>query len=192
MSSALGHSSIAITADVYAHVTPELRDEAAAALDRCARRRVVKGKPVLGRKVTREKSATLTTGRHRPSPGLPHHRALGGDAQPPMDSMTSHCRKSPTGMKRAATWRTILHRPSRSAVLGSKEPANTTWSWTFTRRRTSCDFLWFGLRTVDVLRADRTTAEQPRRPGGAIIGALSRTNSMAGFEPVTALARHCR
>jgi integrase len=34
VSSALGHSSIAITADVYAHVTPELRDEAAAALDR--------------------------------------------------------------------------------------------------------------------------------------------------------------
>ena len=34
VSSALGHSSIAITADVYAHLTPELRDEAAAALDR--------------------------------------------------------------------------------------------------------------------------------------------------------------
>ena len=34
VSSALGHSWIAITADVYAHVTPELRDEAAATLDR--------------------------------------------------------------------------------------------------------------------------------------------------------------
>jgi integrase len=34
VSAALGHSSIAITADVYAHITPELRDEAAAALDR--------------------------------------------------------------------------------------------------------------------------------------------------------------
>jgi integrase len=34
VSSALGHSSIAITADVYAHVTPELRQEAADALDR--------------------------------------------------------------------------------------------------------------------------------------------------------------
>jgi integrase len=34
VSSALGHSSIAITADVYAHVTPELRDEAADAMDR--------------------------------------------------------------------------------------------------------------------------------------------------------------
>lgn len=34
VSDALGHSSIAITADVYSHVTPELRREAAAALDR--------------------------------------------------------------------------------------------------------------------------------------------------------------
>jgi integrase len=34
VSDALGHSSIAITADVYAHVTPELRREAAAALDK--------------------------------------------------------------------------------------------------------------------------------------------------------------
>lgn len=34
VSAALGHSSIAITADVYAHVTPELRQEAADALDR--------------------------------------------------------------------------------------------------------------------------------------------------------------
>ncbi len=34
VSEALGHSSIAITADVYAHVTPELRREAAEALDR--------------------------------------------------------------------------------------------------------------------------------------------------------------
>lgn len=34
VSEALGHSSIAITADVYAHVTPELRREAADALDR--------------------------------------------------------------------------------------------------------------------------------------------------------------
>lgn len=34
VSETLGHSSIAITADVYAHVTPELRREAADALDR--------------------------------------------------------------------------------------------------------------------------------------------------------------
>jgi integrase len=31
---ALGHSTIAITADTYAHVTPELRREAADAIDR--------------------------------------------------------------------------------------------------------------------------------------------------------------
>ncbi len=34
VSEALGHSSIAITADVYSHVTPELRREAADAMDR--------------------------------------------------------------------------------------------------------------------------------------------------------------
>ena len=34
VSEALGHSSIAITADVYAHVTPDLRREAADAIDR--------------------------------------------------------------------------------------------------------------------------------------------------------------
>ena len=34
VSEALGHSSIAITADVYSHVTPDLRREAADALDR--------------------------------------------------------------------------------------------------------------------------------------------------------------
>jgi integrase len=34
VSEALGHSSIGITADVYAHVTPELRREAADAMDR--------------------------------------------------------------------------------------------------------------------------------------------------------------
>lgn len=34
VSEALGHSSIAITADVYAHVTPDLKREAAAAMDR--------------------------------------------------------------------------------------------------------------------------------------------------------------
>jgi integrase len=34
VSEALGHSSIAITADVYAHVTPDLRREAAEAIDR--------------------------------------------------------------------------------------------------------------------------------------------------------------
>lgn len=34
VSETLGHSSIAVTADVYAHVTPELRREAASALDR--------------------------------------------------------------------------------------------------------------------------------------------------------------
>ena len=34
VSDALGHSTIAITADVYAHVTPELRREAADAMDR--------------------------------------------------------------------------------------------------------------------------------------------------------------
>jgi integrase len=34
VSDALGHSTIAITADTYAHVTPELRREAAAAMDR--------------------------------------------------------------------------------------------------------------------------------------------------------------
>ena len=34
VSEALGHSSIAITADVYAHVTPDLRREAADAMDR--------------------------------------------------------------------------------------------------------------------------------------------------------------
>ena len=34
VSEALGHSSIAITADVYAHVTPDLRREAAEAMDR--------------------------------------------------------------------------------------------------------------------------------------------------------------
>lgn len=34
VSEALGHSSIVVTADVYAHVTPELRREAADALDR--------------------------------------------------------------------------------------------------------------------------------------------------------------
>jgi integrase len=34
VSEALGHASIAITADVYAHVTPDLRREAADALDR--------------------------------------------------------------------------------------------------------------------------------------------------------------
>ena len=34
VSDALGHSSIAITADVYSHVTPDLRREAAAALDK--------------------------------------------------------------------------------------------------------------------------------------------------------------
>jgi integrase len=37
VSETLGHSSIAITADVYAHVTPELRREAADALDRALR-----------------------------------------------------------------------------------------------------------------------------------------------------------
>jgi integrase len=34
VSETLGHASIAITADVYAHVTPDLRREAADALDR--------------------------------------------------------------------------------------------------------------------------------------------------------------
>ena len=34
VSETLGHSSIAITADVYAHVTPDLRREAAEAMDR--------------------------------------------------------------------------------------------------------------------------------------------------------------
>ena len=34
VSDALGHSTIAITADIYAHVTPELRREAADAMDR--------------------------------------------------------------------------------------------------------------------------------------------------------------
>jgi integrase len=34
VSEALGHSSIAITADVYSHVTPDLRREAADAMDR--------------------------------------------------------------------------------------------------------------------------------------------------------------
>jgi integrase len=34
VSDALGHSTIAITADTYAHVTPELRREAADAMDR--------------------------------------------------------------------------------------------------------------------------------------------------------------
>ena len=34
VSETLGHSSIAITADVYSHVTPELRREAANALDK--------------------------------------------------------------------------------------------------------------------------------------------------------------
>jgi site-specific recombinase XerC len=34
VSETLGHASIAITADVYAHLTPELRREAADALDR--------------------------------------------------------------------------------------------------------------------------------------------------------------
>jgi integrase len=34
VSETLGHSSIAVTADVYAHVTPELRREAAVAMDR--------------------------------------------------------------------------------------------------------------------------------------------------------------
>ncbi len=34
VSETLGHSSIAITADVYQHVTPDLRREAADALDR--------------------------------------------------------------------------------------------------------------------------------------------------------------
>jgi integrase len=37
VSETLGHSSIAVTADVYAHVTPELRREAAAAMDRALR-----------------------------------------------------------------------------------------------------------------------------------------------------------
>jgi len=37
VSDALGHSSIAVTADVYAHVTPDLRREAADALDRALR-----------------------------------------------------------------------------------------------------------------------------------------------------------
>jgi integrase len=37
VSETLGHSSIAITADVYAHVTPELRREAADAMDRALR-----------------------------------------------------------------------------------------------------------------------------------------------------------
>jgi integrase len=34
VSDTLGHSTIAITADTYAHVTPELRREAAAGMDR--------------------------------------------------------------------------------------------------------------------------------------------------------------
>jgi integrase len=34
VSETLGHSSIAITADVYQHVTPDLRREAAEAMDR--------------------------------------------------------------------------------------------------------------------------------------------------------------
>jgi integrase len=34
VSEALGHSSIAITADVYSHVTPDLKREAAEAMDR--------------------------------------------------------------------------------------------------------------------------------------------------------------
>jgi integrase len=37
VSDALGHSTIAITADTYAHVTPELRREAADAMDRALR-----------------------------------------------------------------------------------------------------------------------------------------------------------
>jgi integrase len=37
VSETLGHSSIAVTADVYAHLTPELRREAATAMDRALR-----------------------------------------------------------------------------------------------------------------------------------------------------------
>jgi len=39
VSETLGHSSIAITADVYAHVTPDLRREAAEAQERAHRAR---------------------------------------------------------------------------------------------------------------------------------------------------------
>jgi integrase len=37
VSDALGHSTIALTADTYAHLTPELRREAADAMDRALR-----------------------------------------------------------------------------------------------------------------------------------------------------------